>query len=985
MFPGAARAESARGNEQEQLAILSSGAGPGEKALACKRLAVVGTAAAVPPLAELLNHPELGSWARIGLEAIDGPEASAALRAALATVRGRDRAGVVQSLGVRRDPQAVRPLGELLAGADDDAASAAAVALGRIGGEAARDALLRALGDRRPAVRGAAAEGTVLWADAMLEQGQTAAAGEAFAAVLAAEAPPQRLLEARRGVILTSGDRGGELTARELRAADKRRFALGLTVLRELPPEAPLDAVIAAWGDLPADRQALLLRALGDRGGERVRPLVADAARSGPPAVRLAAIDALLQLGTADLLPVLLELNASKDPALREAATAALKEFGGAATDAAIVARLDAARGEERRALLGLIGLRQIDAVEKLRAALDDPDPATRAAALASLGAVVRFEQLPLLVERAVAVEGAPESDAALKALQAAALRMPDREACAQRLADALQGASVQVQSRLIGILTELGGAAALASVARAAESDAQEVADAATGALGRWMTPDASGPLWELAQGTSTSPYRVRALRGYLRIARQFALPDAERMAMCQRGWEAAERLDEKRLVLQILKRYPTERGLELAVAAAREPALREEARQTATAIAEKLEVTPAVRAQLDRLELLFLQEGEGPAAFRKLRLHDKFVSEGAVAADFNRDGALDVVAGPYWYAGPEFRDRRTVREPKEFDPLSYSDNFLTFADDFNADGWTDILYIPWPGEDASWYENPGDSAEPWKARLALKNVGNESPNWIDVDGDGRRDLVFNVDGRLGYGSWDPARPGELWTFQVVSTPGSYQRYTHGAGCGDLNGDGRRDILESVCWWEQPERIVPGEPWRRHDYPFAEAGAQMLVTDVDGDGLQDVVTAWHCHRYGLVWHRQIRGADGGIAFERHAVMAPEPDLAARELRISQMHAMTLADMNGDGIDDVVTGKRFWAHGPNGDVEPAAPAALLWFAIERGPGGRVRFAPHLIDDDSGVGTQVATADLNGDATPDAIVSNKKGTFVFLSR
>ena len=145
------------------------------------------------------------------------------------------------------------------------------------------------------------------------------------------------------------------------------------------------------------------------------------------------------------------------------------------------------------------------------------------------------------------------------------------------------------------------------------------------------------------------------------------------------------------------------------------------------------------------------------------------------------------------------------------------------------------------------------------WTAHFALKNVGNESPVWGDVNGDGRPDLVYNIDGFLGYGTWDPAQPNEPWTFHPVSTQGDYQKYTHGVGIGDINGDGRVDVLESVCWWEQPADPQPGQPWIRHDYKFADAAAQMLVYDVDGDGLNDVVTAWHCHLYGLVWHKQVR------------------------------------------------------------------------------------------------------------------------------
>ena len=232
----------------------------------------------------------------------------------------------------------------------------------------------------------------------------------------------------------------------------------------------------------------------------------------------------------------------------------------------------------------------------------------------------------------------------------------------------------------------------------------------------------------------------------------------------------------------------------------------------------------------------------------YKKLHLTSTFHCEGAYYADFNRDGKMDVVSGPYWYAGPDFQQRHEIRKAQAFDPKNYSDNFLTYTGDFNGDGWPDILYVPWPGKDASWYENPAGKDVHWKEHFALKNVGNESPVWGDVTGDGRPELIYNIDGFLGFGTWDPAAPEKPWEFHPVSPKGSYQRYTHGAGFGDINGDGRIDILESACWWEQPAKAQKGRPWIRHAYKFAAAGAQILVYDVDGDGqtgedtLQDTV-----------------------------------------------------------------------------------------------------------------------------------------------
>ena len=158
-----------------------------------------------------------------------------------------------------------------------------------------------------------------------------------------------------------------------------------------------------------------------------------------------------------------------------------------------------------------------------------------------------------------------------------------------------------------------------------------------------------------------------------------------------------------------------------------------------------------------------------------------------------------------------------------------------------------------------------------------------------------------------------------------------------------------------------------------------------MLVMDVDGDGHADVVTAWHCHLYGLVWWKQIKDVQGALAWQQHIILPPTPDLNSSDFRVSQMHALKLVDMNGDGLKDILTGKRFWAHGPTGDKEPNAPAVVFWLELRRDGKGGATFLPHLIDDDSGVGTQVAASDLNGDSRPDVIVANKKGIFIHRSQ
>ena len=248
-----------------------------------------------------------------------------------------------------------------------------------------------------------------------------------------------------------------------------------------------------------------------------------------------------------------------------------------------------------------------------------------------------------------------------------------------------------------------------------------------------------------------------------------------------------------------------------------------------------------------------------------RKLQLTDTFHCEGAFYADFNRDGKMDVVSGPYWYAGPDFQQRHEIREPHDFDPKGYSDNFLTYTGDFNGDGWADVLYVPWPGKDASWYENLAGEEKPWAAHFALKNVGNESPVWGDVNGDGRPDLVFNIDGFLGYGTWDPGKPDQPWVDTVVNTVGLADRLSHRPS--ELSGGQQQRVAVARALASQPEIIFADEPTGNLD---SRSGADILKfmrAAVDELG-QTIVMVTHDPTAAAWADRVVFLADGRIVDE---------------------------------------------------------------------------------------------------------------------
>ncbi len=365
----------------------------------------------------------------------------------------------------------------------------------------------------------------------------------------------------------------------------------------------------------------------------------------------------------------------------------------------------------------------------------------------------------------------------------------------------------------------------------------------------------------------------------------------------------------------------------------------------------------------------------------FQRLQLTDQFLSEGANAVDLDRDGHVDIVSGPYWYAGPEFTRRTEYYPAKPFEISGYSDNFLAFHRDFNGDGWSDILVVGFPGAETFWYENPQGKPGHWRRHLALAVTDNESPTFADVTGDGIPELVCMTGGQIGFAEAPLDDPTQPWQFSAISPKRDYQRFTHGLGVGDVNGDGRMDLLEKNGWWEQPTQANI-ETWVFHEVKFSEpGGSQMFAYDLDDDGDNDIVTSKAAHAYGLAWFENVGvGESGEIAFQEHLIMGERPDENDHGVAFSQLHAIALADMDRDGDLDIVTGKRFWAHGGH---DPGAhdPAVLYWFETARDDKA-VKFVPHRIDINSGVGTQVVVSDLNGDELPDVVVGNKKGTFVF---
>ncbi|PCE64656.1 FG-GAP repeat domain-containing protein [Sediminicola luteus] len=372
-----------------------------------------------------------------------------------------------------------------------------------------------------------------------------------------------------------------------------------------------------------------------------------------------------------------------------------------------------------------------------------------------------------------------------------------------------------------------------------------------------------------------------------------------------------------------------------------------------------------------------------ETSASFEKIQLTADYLSEGIDAGDLNGDGHFDVVAGAQAWLGPDFRKTFLLDSLRKF-PLTgpglsgYSKSFFNRVVDLDGSGLADVVRIGVPGSPAQLLLDPAQKSISGTYDRQWEDMGNESP--IFFGHNGVPSLVAFSGGSIRWISLN----GTIDASISKKDKKRFPVFIHGLGVGDINGDGRIDVLANAGWWQQPQDWK-GEsvPWEFHAHRFSkgQGGAQMPVFDVDGDGDADVISALNAHAYGLSWFEQVKDDAGQTSFKEHRILADTP--TEGEFNFSQLHAMEAADMDGDGVLDIVTGKCFYAH--NGrDPGSHDGAVLYWFKTQRNADGSVSFEPHLIDGDSGVGRQIQLKDINADGRPDVLTSNKKGVFVFLN-
>lgn len=370
----------------------------------------------------------------------------------------------------------------------------------------------------------------------------------------------------------------------------------------------------------------------------------------------------------------------------------------------------------------------------------------------------------------------------------------------------------------------------------------------------------------------------------------------------------------------------------------------------------------------------------------FDRQQLTDVYFSEGIGSGDINGDDVADIVYGPYWFAGPDFKTKQEIFEAVPQNMNRYANCFFSWVHDFNGDGWNDVLVAGFPGTPAYVYENPkaDGHGSHWKKHQVFDWVSNESPQLVNLIGDERPELVCTRDGFFGFVTIDTDDPWGTWGFHPISDQVTDKRFGHGMGVGDVNGDGRQDLIHAKGWYEQPDSNADTSRWISHQAKLADGygGAEMYAYDVDGDGDNDIVTSDAAHDFGLSWYEQIRNGND-VTFKQHQIMGSHASENKYGVLFSEPHSVALADIDGDGLKDIITGKTYWSHHKQSPMWDAG-AVVYWFKLVRGKDG-VDWIPHRADGEAGIGRQISITDINADGLPDILVGGMRGSHVLIHK
>jgi HEAT repeat protein len=575
--------------EQELIAILQSSAGPAEKCAACQQLRIYGTAKSVPALATLLGEKRVGHAARYALEGIPGPEAGAALRKALTQTSGLTKAGLINSLGWRRDAESVPLLVPLILDADAAIAKETATALGRIGGEKAVAALNGARENSNPAVRLAVAEALLCCAENRLLEGDDSGAAAIYSDLFAADSPLAIRTAAWRGLVLSNDTQRPGLVVEALTSKDEQLRLVALKLVRETKDEQLIKACLQQWDSLPLSAQVAVLDAHLQFGAEAIST-IRIASKSPHPEVRVAAWQALANLSEASMIPALTKAAVEGEPAERDAARDTLARIHGPGVREALLAYLKKAKGVEKVELLLALGKRSdTAAAPMLLQYANAPEEPVRFAALESLRRIAVTDTFMPLLDLIVTPKSASDRNAILKALVSVCQTSPDKDNTSRQVIAAMNRLPASERRYALPLLLELATPAALTEILKYTQQNDTQLVREAIRVLAQWPNAVPAEKLFEITRNNTNPSLRTLALRGGIAVAGRE--PDTSaRLVLIRQALSLATRTEEKKMALSQLGRIPLAEALDMSLRYLDDPELVNEAGLAAVSIAESL-----------------------------------------------------------------------------------------------------------------------------------------------------------------------------------------------------------------------------------------------------------------------------------------------------------------------------------------------------------------------------------------------------------
>ncbi len=592
--PSWAQTVAAKEDEGKLIAVLkSSAASRKDKSDACRQLAIIATKKAIPTLVDLLSDEELSHNARYALEPIPDPAVDEAFREALGRLKGLPLVGVIGSIGVRRDAQAVEPLCAMIMQGEmaPEAMKMAARTLGSIGTEAAAEFLKGGLDHAPSEAMADVYEGLFRCAERFAAEGGRDKAIAIYDTLRPLDAPHQVRAGALRGAILTRGADGVGLLRESLGSGDYILFSAAVQAAQEMQGGEVTAALATALGKLPADNQILTMQTLGLRGDAKALPALFQTAKSGPEPVRIAAIKAIAEIDDVSAVPVLAGLLAGNSRPITGAAQEALGSITGVSVDAAVMDMFKGSDTGKRLVALQLMERRRMtQAVPVLLKASGDADTKVRPAAIKMVGELGGSGQLAALLDVLMGLQSSGDLEAARQALSDVCGKADNPESCSGKLIGKLGQARPAQKIVLLRVLSGVGGQAGLKAVRQAVGDSNAKVHASAIRALGSWKTTDAAPHLLTLAKEADTPADKALCLRAYLGMAARRDLSVEQRLGMCRQAVSMVQRDDEKRMLLGTLSNINATEAMTVIAPYLNDSAIRQEAVLASLKIAERL-----------------------------------------------------------------------------------------------------------------------------------------------------------------------------------------------------------------------------------------------------------------------------------------------------------------------------------------------------------------------------------------------------------